>query len=132
MQTQIGHNLSLNKRLAKECLDMIFNQQKPQQAVTKYIGDNYRQHNPDAPDGPQGVIQYSTNYIKTHPQLHLEFKHIIAEGDFVVLHSHLKPNPSDRGFAVVDIFRVENDKLVEHWDVRQPIPAQSANKNSMF
>lgn len=132
MQTHVGSDLSLNKRLAKECLDTIFNQHKPEQAVKQYIGASYRQHNPDAPDGPQGVIEYATGYLKANPQVHIDFKRIIAEGDHVVVHSHLKPSPSDRGVAVVDIFRVENGKLVEHWDVMQPVPSQPANKNGMF
>lgn len=132
MQAQVGNDLSLHKRLAKECLDMIFNQHKPEQAVAQYIGENYRQHNPNAPDGPQGVIAYATGYLKANPELRLDFKRIIAEGDYVVVHSHLKPNSSDRGEAVVDIFRVEGGKLVEHWDVMQPIPTQPANRNSMF
>ncbi len=132
MQTQVGNDLSLNKRLAKECLDLIFNQHKPAQAVAQYIGANYRQHNPNAPDGPQGVIAYATGYIKANPELRMDFKRIIAEGDFVVVHSHLKPNKSGRGNAVVDIFRVENSKLVEHWDVIQLVSVQPANKNSMF
>lgn len=132
MQSQIGSDLSLNKRLAKDCLDMIFNQQKPEQAVAKYIGTNYRQHNPDAPDGPQGVIKYASAYIKANPYLYLEFKRIIAEADLVVVHSHLKANPTDRGNAVVDIFRVEDGKLVEHWDVIQPVSAHPANGNGMF
>ncbi|MCJ7762229.1 nuclear transport factor 2 family protein, partial [Candidatus Bathyarchaeota archaeon] len=62
----------------------------------------------------------------------MDFKKIIAEGDYVAVHSHLKPNPSDRGMAVVDIFRVEDGKLVEHRDVIQPVPPQPANQNSMF
>jgi predicted SnoaL-like aldol condensation-catalyzing enzyme len=111
---------------------MIFNQHKPAQAVAQYIGANYRQHNPDAPDGPQGVVAYATGYLKANPKLRLDFKRVIAEGDFVVVHSHLKPNSSDRGRAVVDIFRVENERLVEHWDVMQPVPSQATNKNGMF
>ncbi len=132
MQTQVGNNLSLNKRLAKECLDMIFNQHNPAQAVAKYIGANYRQHNPNAPDGPQGVIAYASGYLKANPELRLEFKRIIAEGDLVAVHSFLKPNSSDLGRAVVDIFRVEDGKLVEHWDVMQPVPLQAENRNGMF
>jgi predicted SnoaL-like aldol condensation-catalyzing enzyme len=131
MQAQIN-NLSLNKRLAKECLDMIFNEHKPAQAVAKYIGANYRQHNPNASDGPEGVIAYATGYLKANPQLRIEFKHIIAEGDIVVVHSFIKPNSSDLGRAVVDIFRVEDGKLVEHWDVMQPVPLQAENRNGMF
>jgi predicted SnoaL-like aldol condensation-catalyzing enzyme len=132
MQTQVGSDLSYNKRLAKECLDMSFNQHKPAQAVAQYIGADYRQHNPNALDGPQGILAYASGYIKANPELHMDFKRIIAEGDLVAVHSHLKPTPSDRGLAVVDIFRVEDRKLVEHWDVIQPVPAQATNKNGMF
>ena len=132
MQAQASSDLAYNKRLAKDCLDMIFNQKKPAQAVAKYIGANYRQHNPDAPDGSDGVIAYATPYLKANPDMRLEFKRIIAEGDLVAVHSHLIPNPSDLGRAVVDIFRVEDHKLVEHWDVMQPVPPKPANQNSMF
>jgi predicted SnoaL-like aldol condensation-catalyzing enzyme len=131
MQQQIN-NLSLNKRLAKECLDMIFNQKDPSAAVAKYISPNYRQHNPHAPDGPDGVIEYASGYIKANPNLRLEFKRFIAEGDLVAVHSFLKPNSADLGRSVVDIFRVENGRLAEHWDVMQPVPLQTANRNGMF
>jgi predicted SnoaL-like aldol condensation-catalyzing enzyme len=131
MQEQIN-NLSQNKRLAKECLDTIFNQKDPSAAVAKYIASNYRQHNPHAPDGPDGVVEYASGYIKANPNLRLEFKRIIAEGDLVAVHSFLKPNSADLGRAVVDIFRVENGRLAEHWDVMQPVPLQAANRNSMF
>ncbi len=132
MQAQVGNDLSFNKRLAKECLDMIFNQKNPAQAVAQYVGSTYRQHNPDAPDGPQGIVAYATPYIKANPKLYMEFKRIIAEGDLVVIHSHLWRNPGDRGESIVDIFRVEDSKLVEHWDVVQPVPASAANQNTMF
>lgn len=111
---------------------MIFNQKKPAQAVAQYIGPTYRQHNPDAPDGPQGVVAFATLYLKTNPKVRMEFKRIIAEGDLVMIHSHLKSNPSDRGESIADIFRVEDGKLVEHWDIVQPIPPRSANDNTMF
>ena len=131
MQAQIN-NLSFNKRLAKDCLDMIFNQHNPAEAVARYIGANYRQHNPHAADGSNGVLAYASGYLKANPNLRLEFKRIIAEGDLVVVHSFLKPNSSDLGRAVVDIFRVEDGKLVEHWDVIQPVPLQAENRNGMF
>jgi predicted SnoaL-like aldol condensation-catalyzing enzyme len=132
MQARISSDLSYNKRLAKECLDMIFNQRNPQGAATKYLGGSYRQHNPQAPDGPEGVIAYATGYLKANPSLRLEFKRIIAEGDLVAVHSHLKPTSSDLGRAMVDIFRVDEGKLVEHWDVMQPVPLQAQNRNTMF
>jgi predicted SnoaL-like aldol condensation-catalyzing enzyme len=132
MQTQTANDLSTNKRIAKNCLDMIFNQKNPTQAVEQYIGPNYRQHNPDAGDGPDGVTNYASGYLKANPDLRLDFKRIIAEGDYVVVHSHLIPNHSDVGRAVVDIFRCQDGKLVEHWDVIQPVARTPKNRNSMF
>lgn len=132
MQAQTANSLSYNKRLAKNCLDLIFNQKKPTQAAAQYISLSYRQHNPDASDGPDGVVAFATAYLKANPSLHMDFKRIIAEGDYVVVHSHQKRNPTDRGEAIVDIFRVQDGKLVEHWDVMQPVPVPSANRNTMF
>jgi predicted SnoaL-like aldol condensation-catalyzing enzyme len=132
MQAQVANDLATNKRIAKNCLDLAFNQKKPEEAVAKYIGPNYRQHNPKAPDGPDGVVAFATGYLKANPQLSMEFKRIIAEGEYVVIHSHQKRHPKDTGEAVVDIFRVEDGKLVEHWDVTQTVPSQSANGNTMF
>ena len=111
---------------------MIFNQKKPSEAVAKYLGANYIQHNPQALEGPEGVVAYATASIKNYPKLHMEFKRIIAEGDYVVVHSHQKRHPTDIGYAVLDIFRVQDRKLVEHWDVIQPVPVRSANRNTMF
>jgi predicted SnoaL-like aldol condensation-catalyzing enzyme len=128
MQAQIN-NLSQNKRLAKECLDTIFNQHDPAQAVAKYIGANYRQHNPNAADGPDGILAYATGYLKANPNMRMEFKRIIAEGDLVAVHSFLKPNSGDLGRAVVDIFRVEDGKLVEHWDVIQDEATEEQSKS---
>jgi predicted SnoaL-like aldol condensation-catalyzing enzyme len=132
MQAQVANDLATNKRIAKNCLDLAFNQKKPEEAVTKYVAPNYRQHNPHAPDGPDGVVAFANSYLKANPQLSIEFKRIIAEGEYVVVHSHQKRNPTDRGDAIVDIFRVEDGKLVEHWDVLQSVPAQVSNRNSMF
>jgi len=132
MQAQIANDLSTNKRIAKNCLDLLFNQKRPAQAIAQYIAPNYRQHNPQAQDGPDGVLAFATAYVKANPELHMDFKRIIAEGEYVVVHSHQKRNPQDRGEAVVDIFRVQDGKLVEHWDVIQPVPAPSINRNTMF
>ncbi|MGD0994092.1 MAG: nuclear transport factor 2 family protein [Candidatus Bathyarchaeia archaeon] len=66
------------------------------------------------PEGPQGVLAFTSDYIKANPQVSVDFKRIIAEGDLAAVHSHLKPNPQTQRVAVVDIFKVENGKLVEH------------------
>ena len=124
--------MEANKRIIHEWHELAINQRKPEEAVAKYLGPHYRQHNPGAGDGPEPFIAAVKGLTKTFPELRMEPKRIIAEGDIVVLHSHLVREPGDRGRAVVDIFRLENGKIVEHWDVVQEVPETSANNNTMF
>jgi predicted SnoaL-like aldol condensation-catalyzing enzyme len=121
-----------NKRIVREWHELAINQRKPEEAVAKHLGSNYRQHNPGSGDGPEPFIAAVKGITKAFPELSMEVKRIIAEGDYVVLHSHLILKPGDRGTAVVDIFRLENGKIVEHWDVVQEVPETSANNNTMF
>ena len=101
-------------------------------AAVKYLGAKYIQHNPNAPVGAEGVKGLVKFLAEKFPNRSSDIKRVIAEGDLVVLHVHAKPNPDDRGSAIVDIFRVENGKIVEHWDVMQPVPEKAANTNTMF
>src|SRR5574342_757528 len=127
----MNDQLEANKRIVGEWNDLAINQRKPEEAVAKYLGPHYRQHNPGAGDGPEPFIATVKRLAQTFPELRMEPKRIIAEGDLVVLHSHLILKPGDRGTAVVDIFRLESGKIVEHWDVVQEVPEASANKNTM-
>ncbi len=124
--------LDANKRIVREWNDLALNQRKPEEAVAKYLGPQYRQHNPGAKDGPEPFIGLVKWFAQTYPDFRIEPKRSIAEGDYVVLHSHLVRKPGERGMAVVDIFRLENGKIVEHWDVVQEIPETPANNNTMF
>ena len=102
-------------------------------AFRLYAGVPYRQHNPLIEDGMEGVKKFVAWVMANHPDARCEIKRVFVDGDYVVLHSHwhgLSDNP--RGEAVVDIFRLEGGKAVEHWDVIQPIPETSANANTMF
>jgi predicted SnoaL-like aldol condensation-catalyzing enzyme len=98
----------------------------------QYMGDYYTQHNPMAADGPEGLKAFLEFASANLPAYKTEFKRVLCDGDFVVVHAHAKANPEDRGSAVMDIFRLENGKVVEHWDVIQAIPEQAANDNGMF
>ncbi len=101
-------------------------------AAVQYLASHYTQHNPLAPDGPAGVVGLIKFLKEQFPQRSASIKRVVAEGDLVVLHVHSKPTPEDRGTAIIDIFRVENGKIVEHWDVLQPVPEKAANTNTMF
>lgn len=100
--------------------------------AVEYLAPEYHQHNPGIPSGSAGLREQFTSFFQQFPQLIVERKRVIAEGDIVAIHAHYRLNPADRGQSVVDIFRVRNGKIVEHWDVVQAVPATSANDNTMF
>ena len=121
-----------NKKIVTSFYKLAFTDHKAVEAANRYIGDKYIQHNPRVPDGKQAFIDFFVPFFKQHPDQRGEIKQVIAEGDLVALHVHAKTDKADRGRAIVDIFRVENGKIVEHWDVIQDIPEKSANQNTMF
>ena len=102
------------------------------EAASQYLGDKYIQHNPLAADGPEGLKTFIEFAKVNMAEFKVEFKRVLVDGDFVVVHSHARANPADRGSAVMDIFRLENGKVVEHWDVMQAIPEAAMNQNGMF
>ncbi|SRR5258706_11636041 len=119
-----------NKKLVTEFYERVLNQ-KDVDAIDKYVGP-YKQHNPMAADGPEGLKGYIRYLKENSPQSRSEIRKVFAEGDFVILHVHAVPAPGARGLAIVDIFRVANGKLIEHWDVIQEVPEKAANNNGMF
>jgi len=124
--------LEANKQAVREFYDLAFNQKQPAMAATRYLGPTYRQHNPMAGDGAEPFVTFVSGFTKAFPQLRVEFKRLVAEGDLVAVHSHFVRNSGDRGIAVMDIFRLEKGKIIEHWDVLQDVPETSANVNTMF
>ena len=121
-----------NKQTVLAYLNTAFNEKNPAEAVEKYGGSHYIQHNPQAPDGFEAFVQFVGGFLEQFPQLSLDIKRAVAEGGMVVSHSLLKTSPEDRGTAVADFFRLEDGKVVEHWDVMQPIPESAANEHPMF
>ena len=121
-----------NKDIAVKFLTMIFNEHKVEEAFKLYSVPDYKQHNPYAATGAGPAIAFLGGHVKQNPQCSTDIKRVIAEGDLVAIHNNPKANPNDRGSAVVDIFRIENGKVVEHWDVVQPVAEKSANQNTQF
>jgi predicted SnoaL-like aldol condensation-catalyzing enzyme len=120
------------KRVVLDLFDLAFVRREPAQAAERYLGDAYTQHNPTAPDGAAVCPDLIGELFAQAPDASFKLKRAIAEDDLVVLHYNLKFFPDDLGQAVVDIFRVQDGRIVEHWDVMQPVPAASANDNGMF
>ena len=126
------NGIAKNKEMVTLFYNLAFRDLKFEEAFARYAGDTYIQHNPLIPDGKEPVVKFLNDFVKVHPMAQNEIKRVIAEGDLVVLHVLSKEHPEDRGRAIVDIFRVENGKIVEHWDVIQSIPVKAANNNTMF
>ena len=124
--------LDENKRLVTDFYELAINQQKPAEAARKYIELPYRQHNPEVPDGPEGFVQFINGMQKKHPKLKVMISKALADDDLVALHVHLTREPNDPGLAVAEFFRLKNGKIIEHWDVLQPVPQKTASGNSMF
>ena len=120
-----------NKKTVLEFYEAGLNQ-KDFEAASKFFGPHYIQHNPTAPDGIEGFKAFVGFLREKFPDSHSEIKHAFADGDFVILHVHSVREKGARGRAIVDIFRLENGKIVEHWDVVQEIPEKPANSNTMF
>ncbi len=119
-------------QIVKDFYDAAINQ-KDFDKASAFLGATYIQHNPGAADGPEGLKGFLTFLKTSFPQSHSEIKHAYADGNFVVLHVHSLREPNTLGRAIIDIFRLdENNKVVEHWDVVQDIPAEPKNANTMF
>ena len=124
--------LERNKSNVVAFYDLMFNQNQPAEAIERFAGAEYRQHNPHVEDGKAGFIAYFERMALEYPGKRVTFKRTLAEGNFVVLHCH-QVWTQDLEYAGIDIFRLdENGKIVEHWDVLQAMPTSSMHENGMF
>jgi predicted SnoaL-like aldol condensation-catalyzing enzyme len=132
-------DLEAKKQVVLDFFRTAFLEKDPETAVRLYVGDHYTQHNPQVPDGLENFVAYAKTRSAKNPNRSIFLKRVIAEGDLVVLHSHNIFAPTDEayasapyGVASINIFRLENGKIVEHWDVRENVPAEAVHSNTMF
>lgn len=102
------------------------------EAYEKFVGNEFKHHNPFFEGTAEALQEGMKANAEQNPNKVMEVKRVIAENDFVVTHSHVRQNPEALGAAVVHIFRFEKGKIVELWDLGQPVPEKSPNESGMF
>ena len=104
----------------------------PEKAVELYFGPYYKQHSFGVPDGAENFLKVMPGFYEGAPDFQTTIHHIVAQGDLVVVHHHIRMSDDDRGSQVFDMFRLEDGKIVEHWDVVMPIPEGDPNNSGPF
>ena len=120
-----------NKEVVLGFLRRAFGEKRPADAFAEYVGDDYVQHNPHAPAHADASAEYLAGFVARFPELSLDVRRVVAEGDLVCTHSLMRLTPGSRGSAIADVMRVRDGRIVEHWDVVQEIPEVTASGNPM-
>ncbi|MDM1293071.1 ester cyclase [Sphingobacterium sp. N143] len=129
VQTQLDLNKE-NKRIVLDFYQQLFGD-KDLKAIDKYVAPDYIQHNPTVADGAAAFKLAAAKWFEGQPKTKIDVQHIASDGDLVFIHLKNK-NPDGSLKSTIDIFRLEEGKIVEHWDVQQDVPEESANKHPMF
>ncbi|MGW1786391.1 nuclear transport factor 2 family protein [Streptomyces sp. NPDC002143] len=127
-------DLEKHKRIVEEFVTILVNENNPQKAADLHMGPRYIQHDHGTGDGKEAFVKDLSGWAERMPEQTIEVKRLIAEGDLVAVHFHHRATPDDSGMAGLDIFRIENEKLVEHWTVHMPVPTEGdpVNPNGIF
>lgn len=120
-----------NRQIVEEFVEIFYHQKNIRKAFEEFVVEDYIQHNPNIPDGRDAAIEFLEPKF-SNPSAIFDVKRILVDGDLAMVHLHGRMSVNVLGGAVADIFRLENGKIVEHWDVLQPIPENSINPHPMF
>lgn len=136
MDTSDRASLS-DREVSERFIEVFYNQNRLTDGFEAWVHPDYIQHDPNSPTGRDPTIEVLAAHMQANPEMTHDVKRVIygdegEDGTLVAVHYHFKRAPDDRGSAVVDIYRVQDGYLVEHWDVIQPVPEESMNDNTMF
>lgn len=120
-----------NRKIVEDFAHIFYKEKNVRKAFMQYVAEDYIQHKPNIADGRQAAIEALGPKFSL-PSASFDIKRILVDGNFAAIHLHGRISPENPGGAVVDMFRLENGKIVEHWDVLQPVPAKSINQHPMF
>ncbi len=126
------NDVQANIQTVLDFIDTAFKQRRPKEAFHQYTDGTYIQHDPTVPTGEAGFLQHAQDTFGTHPNFDFEVKRVIAQDDYVVIHFATTLSGEGPEFAEVDIWRLGDGKIAEHWGVIQPIPDDPKNDNTMF
>ncbi|WP_082344504.1 nuclear transport factor 2 family protein [Pseudomonas sp. P1.8] len=121
-----------NRQVVLEFIHLAFTEKQLRPAFERYVAPSYIQHNPNAPDGTVAAIQFLEGFQQQFPDARYDVQRVASEDDLVFVHVHARTSADDPGIAVVDIFRLENGRIAEHWDVLQPVPEKSVSAHPLF
>lgn len=120
------------KQIAAEYLQKVW-VERDLEALDRYIAPDLIQHNPNLPNGAEPLKTFLGKFFRElMPNIEWRVLRLIAEDDFVVAHSHAIPNPGSPGMVVVDIYRVADGKIIEHWDLTHEVPTTTASGNTIY
>jgi len=105
---------------------------KVREAFSSFASAGFRHHNPYYEGSAESLAAGMEDNARQYPDKVLEVKHAVAEGELVAVHSRVRLQPGDTGMALIHIFRFEKGRIVELWDLSQPVPEQSPNQYGMF
>ena len=120
-----------HKQIATDFL-MLASKGKAREGFSKYVENQFKHHNIHFKGDGESLMLAMDDNAKKNPAKIFEIKRALQESDLVAVHSHVRQKPGDPGAAVVHIFRFENDKIVELWDLGQAVPLETVNENGIF